>query len=312
MGRHFQTKINCFMYLKRTFFILILVFSINISCSKKHLSTLKNTEWQFYENNISTFEVSIGDWMTYIIKSSFEDHHKPISLSEHRFKIEDKLPFSEIDTWIDYVFKSFLKKGIERTVQNVYDHCSNQNFKVLIDKSYWDTIINFRLLDLPVTNITFEQAKAYIVYKENLLNKCSGNGNKSNYKYHFKCFLPSPQQFDTLLHISDSINIKNCHLFNYKNSLCFECPNAMRTRNHPILRNIGLGPVYVWNYFPEEFGYYNYKGNVAEMTNIKGIAKGGSFLHYASEIDIGKIQSYSKPEPWLGLRVWYKVFKMKS
>jgi hypothetical protein len=44
------------------------------------------------------------------------------------------------------------------------------------------------------------------------------------------------------------------------------------------------------------------QGNVAEMTSIKGIAKGGSFHHHANESLSGKNNNYTHPESWLGFR----------
>ncbi|HET6224738.1 MAG TPA: hypothetical protein VFF27_00570 [Bacteroidia bacterium] len=46
----------------------------------------------------------------------------------------------------------------------------------------------------------------------------------------------------------------------------------------------------------------NIQGNVAEMTSVKGIAKGGSYSQYAKDSYSGAINNYTKPEFWLGFR----------
>ena len=41
---------------------------------------------------IATTEVSVGDWMVYMMSTSFTDSKKPISLGDHYDKIRSKLP----------------------------------------------------------------------------------------------------------------------------------------------------------------------------------------------------------------------------
>ena len=43
-------------------------------------------------------------------------------------------------------------------------------------------------------------------------------------------------------------------------------------------------------------------GNMAEMIQEKGIAKGGSFMHTLEDSEINDQQSYRGPAPWLGVR----------
>lgn len=49
-------------------------------------------------------------------------------------------------------------------------------------------------------------------------------------------------------------------------------------------------------------GLHHMIGNVAEMTDQPGIAKGGSWFHYPDEGEITKQIVYFKPEAWLGFR----------
>jgi formylglycine-generating enzyme required for sulfatase activity len=59
---------------------------------------------------------------------------------------------------------------------------------------------------------------------------------------------------------------------------------------------------YIYYYPKNDFGLYNMIGNVTEMTNMKGIAKGGSFRNYLSDITIKTDYLYNKPKEWLGFR----------
>ncbi|MFC2113878.1 formylglycine-generating enzyme family protein [Bacteroidota bacterium] len=47
---------------------------------------------------------------------------------------------------------------------------------------------------------------------------------------------------------------------------------------------------------------YDLIGNVAEMTTLEGIAKGGSWQHSLDESDVSKNQLYTHAENWLGFR----------
>ena len=58
----------------------------------------------------------------------------------------------------------------------------------------------------------------------------------------------------------------------------------------------------VKSYWPNAAGCYNLIGNVSEMTNQKGIAKGGSWINNPNEITVEKEISYTKPTAWLGFR----------
>lgn len=56
------------------------------------------------------------------------------------------------------------------------------------------------------------------------------------------------------------------------------------------------------SFFPGKYKTFNLTGNVAEMTSVLGIAKGGSFKHTLAESFYKNTQSYTKPEHWLGFR----------
>jgi formylglycine-generating enzyme required for sulfatase activity len=54
--------------------------------------------------------------------------------------------------------------------------------------------------------------------------------------------------------------------------------------------------------FPNRFNLYNTIGNVAEMVQEKGIAKGGSAHHSLEQCSIIGSLTYTKPTEWLGFR----------
>ncbi len=65
----------------------------------------------------------------------------------------------------------------------------------------------------------------------------------------------------------------------------------------------------VKSYFPNGFGLYNISGNVAEMTNRRGIASGGSWRSSAEEVRIDATQPYEGPSPFVGFRIFMDVLE---
>lgn len=61
-------------------------------------------------------------------------------------------------------------------------------------------------------------------------------------------------------------------------------------------------PNYVYNLPTNVLGLYNIIGNVAEMVEEPGIAKGGSYCHEIEDCKISKSIMFSKPEKFVGFR----------
>ena len=76
----------------------------------------------------------------------------------------------------------------------------------------------------------------------------------------------------------------------------------MANKGNKMLSTQGLGLEMVDSYFPTTLGLYNLQGNAAEMTEIYGIAMGGSFRQPARESYNDKSQLYHKAQDWLGFR----------
>jgi hypothetical protein len=258
---------------------------------------------------IATQEVSVGDWMVYMLSTSFTEDHQTIHLGDHYNTIRTKLPALGPGRWDNYTINALLRKSQEDVTVHFSNDCRDQVVKVSVAATAWDSIRKLKLMDLPIAGITYEQALDYIQYKQDLTNAC---GLKGKDTFRYECFLPTLEQFEMVQTVLDSTNTKGCSLFNYTNSLCPDCPNGETFLKDPILSRTGKEPTYVWLYFPDPFGLYNFKGNVAEMTSVKGVALGGSCIHYASEAFDGNRQSYAGSAPWLGFRVWYRRISMKA
>jgi len=62
-------------------------------------------------------------------------------------------------------------------------------------------------------------------------------------------------------------------------------------------------------YFPNTFGLYNMSGNVGEMIEERGIAKGGSYNDLPFQVMIKSEKTYSKTSADLGFRVAMKIIE---
>lgn len=70
-------------------------------------------------------------------------------------------------------------------------------------------------------------------------------------------------------------------------------------------------PNYVFNLPINIYGLYNVLGNVAEMIDEKGVAKGGSYQHELLDCEIADRMNYDKPEKFLGFRSICQVIMRK-
>lgn len=280
-------------------FTLLLLTSCVITRFDPRSEMIKATNLSY----IATHEVSVGDWLVYIASTSFTEDNKTINLGDHYDKILSKLPALGPGRWDNFTINAFLRKSQENVSVHFSNDCKDHIIKISVAETAWDSIRKFKMMDLPIVGITYEQAMDYMEYKQDLSNAC---GLKAKDTFRYECFLPTPEQFEIVQTTLDSTNLLGCNLFNYVNSLCADCPNGEKAIIHPILSRTGKEPTYVWGYFPDPFGLKNFKGNVAEMTSLKGIAMGGSCRHYASEAFDGRRQVYAGSAPWLGLRVWYR------
>ncbi|MFC2087066.1 formylglycine-generating enzyme family protein [Bacteroidota bacterium] len=159
--------------------------------------------------------------------------------------------------------------------------------------------------DCPVVGITYEQAIGYCKWRTDLENEYIYI-EKNKLKFHpdsiyknipktYEFRLPTPEEFERAARIKFKPSIqKKIDKDEYNTCNC-----RFEEEEEYHLQSI-TSPVE--SYFPNESGIYNLIGNVAEMTSVRGIAKGGSWMHYLDEIKIKEYNMYSKPQNWLGFR----------
>ena len=101
------------------------------------------------------------------------------------------------------------------------------------------------------------------------------------------------------------LNHKGCSLGNFKfpESQTPCRPEKMNTADGFMLMGV------VEAYFPNDVGLYDMVGNVAEMTDEKGKACGGSWNHPPEESTIRSINAYDGPDAAVGFRVFMEVIE---
>jgi len=270
--------------------------------------------------HIKQTEVSIRHWLSYVY-AKFEDHPDgdpdpdevakflPDSVEQsNRFLFDMFLRYWKIDELDEEQFEKF-----------VWNQQSVRYFPLYLtkdEKKEYDHIKTF--LNKPITGVTFEAIEGFMKWQSEILD----GWLKDDENYSHNVRLVTPAIYDELIEntknglrnskekdgtasvIGDSTNLKGCHLYNFKGSQ--NCPTSEgRIKEYGTLEST----VAINSYNPDIDGYYNLLGNVAETTSTKGIAKGGHWDMYASEILKNEELKYSTPSSKIGFRFMVVVRK---
>ena len=87
----------------------------------------------------------------------------------------------------------------------------------------------------------------------------------------------------------------------------FEIINNSSVKTGQFNADGGTYTVPVFAYLPGSFGLYNMSGNVAEMVEEKGIARGGSWVSTGYDVRIDSKLKFEKSSPEVGFRYFMEV-----
>ncbi|MBA3898823.1 MAG: SUMF1/EgtB/PvdO family nonheme iron enzyme [Bacteroidetes bacterium] len=158
----------------------------------------------------------------------------------------------------------------------------------------------------PVVNINYEGAKLFCEW---LTNQYNANPKRKFKKVLFR--LPSEEEWVTAAQAGDSSAIYPWQ------------GNGLRKKDGQVMCNFkretndSLGmdknqdiTVAKNSYLPNNFGIYNMSGNVAEMINKKGIAKGGSWKDNPSYLKIDNNFKYDgNAQTFVGFRYFAEIIE---
>lgn len=179
--------------------------------------------------------------------------------------------------------------------------------------------------DAPIQNISYESATAFCEWLTAVYNNIDHKKKKFK-RVRFR--LPTEKEWMTAASmLSPNVdttfvfeeqqrkyawggayarNSKGCFLANFNTSDF--TPKDGQDAGSPALDGAYFSTL-ADAYFPNDYGLFNTIGNVAEMVQEKGKAKGGSWFHPPGISTIQHIQTYSEPQPYIGFRVFMEVLE---
>ncbi|MCP4438305.1 MAG: SUMF1/EgtB/PvdO family nonheme iron enzyme [Aureispira sp.] len=137
----------------------------------------------------------------------------------------------------------------------------------------------------PVVGVSHEQATAYCKWRTGVVNEMIGLKPRLLKKYgkvHFR--LPTEKEWEYAAHSGTHGGFQG----------------VTNIKKDTIETSTITAPDY--SYVANDWNYYHMLGNVAEMIQEKGIAKGGSWQHPKEESQVTSRNRYDKPTNWLGFR----------
>lgn len=166
---------------------------------------------------------------------------------------------------------------------------------------------------MPVQNISYEAVTKYCQWLTDVYNQ-SDYKKKKFKKVVFR--LPTEAEWELAAKggLNDEYpwgsgfyrNSKGCYLSNSNVTDAEPCKDCESIN---IANDGGFFTVPADSYFPNNLGLYNTVGNVAEMIDTEGIAKGGSWQDSPQNCQINSKQNYTAPSPKIGVRIFMEIIE---
>jgi formylglycine-generating enzyme required for sulfatase activity len=146
----------------------------------------------------------------------------------------------------------------------------------------------------PVIGITHAQAVAFCKWRTDRVKEYYYRKHHRELDIEYR--LPSESEWE-LVAVGGSGVLKNRGLDHRGKAMlnCYRDDSCSASMNYDILSPIE-------SFSRNGFGMFNVFGNVAEMIDQDGIAKGGSWRQEAESCRAGKRVSYNGPQSWVGFR----------
>jgi formylglycine-generating enzyme required for sulfatase activity len=151
----------------------------------------------------------------------------------------------------------------------------------------------------PVVGVSYEQALAFCKWRTERVKEQWYLKTKKELNIEFR--LPTKEEWELIS--NNGMNVFNSNGKNKKGEFMLNClnDNMYQSDADVMSDNADVTAPVNW-YGKNKFGLFNTIGNVAEMTEEKGLCKGGSWRHKMESCRAGNDIVYSKPTSWLGFR----------
>jgi len=178
--------------------------------------------------------------------------------------------------------------------------------------------------DFPLVNISYEAA---VIFCQWLTDEYNAAPKKMFKKVLFR--LPSPEEWEMAAragHATDlyswgnKLIVNNRNMCNYKKigdeyikydsltkKYVLDYPTASENKISPL--NVDFITAPVLSYEANDYGLYNVCGNVAEMTNIKGLACGGGWKSAGGDVTLSSRSYFSGTSNETGFRFFMVVLE---
>lgn len=219
-------------------------------------------------------------------------------------------------------------------LKNMYGDNSKEYKSCFPDSTVWLTSIYEQVaksyfkhpayLEFPIVGITYEQAVAYCEWRSIQVNYMLYlKQNKLDYRpradtvgivqiYKYRLLTKEEWEAIAALGFSPKTKKKIASKRNYNPNvynLIYPKHEGMYASNAVNLH----ATAEVKSLWENAIGCYHIFGNVAEMTNKKGIAKGGAWLHNVNDVFVDKDFYYKGAQNWVGIRcICEKVLKSEK
>lgn len=301
-------KINIIYDLYQDLFALTQNNTTYVQLNKK-LDKLSGAYMVSEKLYMSYYEVSMADWIFFMEDVIYNKRLDNIELQE-LIPDTNKINVKTLPYLKAYLANRDNSCKINKTYFfSQFKNTISNNFPCILNS---DTQLK-KLGNFPVTGITHQQAKLYCEWLSAVFNTLLLDNPDLNIQINFR--LPNKSEWEEIAYkglndamrknnMFDSINTKNCNLFNYR--ISFPCKSYTE-----MVNTRGEGLTYVWDFFPNNIGINNMFGNVSEMLLEKGLSKGGNYAIHAKDCAIPNTQTYNTPQPWLGFR-WVAELSVKQ
>jgi formylglycine-generating enzyme required for sulfatase activity len=250
----------------------------------------------------SNTEITIKEWFAYV-KDVVDNGY------DYNYGYEECLPdTNKVESKLLPAYRAFLK-GIE--IGDGTPVRINYGYQTAwkIEAYYDDKKLPFKnesMINFPVTGLTYKQVQRYTEWLTVIYKTQINEGLDLPYEINFR--LPKVDEWEMLAKLGlsesmrknnclDSLNILGCMLINY------DASTTCKNYDEYLKYSFGKGSSFGNSFNPDNNGLYCVFGNVAEMVFENGLAKGGSYSHYAKDCSLDKTIQYENAEPWLGFRV---------